>query len=49
MTSTASAPPRGRRAGAVGVVVGGGLLGLEAANALKLLGMTRTSSNSRPG
>ncbi|MCB1296007.1 MAG: nitrite reductase large subunit NirB [Gordonia sp.] len=26
--------------GAVGVVVGGGLLGLEAANALKLLGMT---------
>lgn len=27
-------------AGAVGVVIGGGLLGLEAANALKLMGMT---------
>jgi nitrite reductase (NADH) large subunit len=34
-TATRSAP-----AGAVGVVVGGGLLGLEAANALRLLGMT---------
>ncbi|WP_406232462.1 nitrite reductase large subunit NirB [Nocardia sp. NBC_01009] len=33
-TATAAGP------GAVGVVVGGGLLGLEAANALRLLGMT---------
>ncbi len=29
-----------REPGAVGVVVGGGLLGLEAANALRLLGMS---------
>lgn len=28
------------RPGAVGIVVGGGLLGLEAANALRMLGLT---------
>ena len=41
-TSTASVPPRRRAAGRapVGVVVGGGLLGLEAANALRQFGLT---------
>jgi NAD(P)H-nitrite reductase large subunit len=33
----------------IGVVVGGGLLGLECANALKNLGWRRTWSSSRPG
>jgi nitrite reductase (NADH) large subunit len=40
---------RERRGGATGVVVGGGLLGLEAANALRRLGLTTTWSSWRRG
>ena len=43
---SAAAHTAGRRAG---MVIGGGLLGLEAAHALRLLGWPRTSSSSRRG